>query len=380
MSKGKKVKSMDNNSDSKSSKSVPEELLNFRSLYNDEQLHQLFGRGLITFSDMTEEPTPILWVGDSTIATCGNFSASTGKAKSKKTFNISAIVAAALTNKKVLKYKAQLPAEKRRVIYFDTEQSSHHCRLVLNRIAKLSGVQDEKELDNLSFVALRECNPKTRIGVIDYALRTNPDCGLVIIDGLRDLVYDINDARESTEVMSFLMTWTSLYNIHIHCVLHLNKNDSKTRGHLGTELENKAETILMVNRCRHNSSVSEVSPMHMRDKEFGPFLFQIDSNALPVLKCEDTKPISVSEKPKPLTDLPVSIHKKILSELFSTQQKSYKELTTNMQHIYKMHGYCHGMNNIKTFLSVLCSNNIIEKLPSNKGYTYHPDFTEIVYT
>ena len=371
---------MDNKSDSNISKSVPEELLNLRSLYDDEQLHKLFGRGLITFSDMSEEPTPILWVGDSTIATCGNFSASTGKAKSKKTFNISAIVAAALTNKKVLKYKAQLPAEKRRVIYFDTEQSSHHCHLVLNRIAKLSGVQDEKELDNLSFVALRECNPKTRIGVIDYALRTNPDCGLVIIDGLRDLVYDINDARESTEVMSFLMTWTSLYNIHIHCVLHLNKNDNKTRGHLGTELENKAETILMVNRCRHNSSVSEVSPMHMRDKEFGPFLFQIDSNALPVLKSEDAKPISVSGKPKPLKDLPVSIHKTILSELFSTPQKSYKELTTNLQHIYKTHGYCHGMNNIKIFLSVLCSNNIIEKLLSNKGYTYHPDFTEIVFT
>ena len=357
-----------------------DEVQNFRIIYDDRQLQQMYGRGLIKYSDKTEDPTPIIWVEDSTIATFGNFSASTGKAKSKKTFNISAIVAAALTNKKVLKYRADLPMHKRRVMYFDTEQSPYHCRKVLDRIAKLCGVQDKEELELLTFLALREYNPLQRISVIDYALRQHPDCGLVIIDGLRDLVYDINDAKESTEVMSALMTWTSKHNIHIHCVLHLNKNDNNTRGHLGTELENKAESILVVNRCRYNSSVSEVFPMHMRDKEFGPFALQINHEALPVLKPETIPPISIKEKPKSLFDLSVDIHKKILSEVFSIKPMSYKELTTQMQHIYKMNGYCHGMNIIKTFLSVLCDNGIIVKLPSNKGYEYNSDFSEIIYT
>ena len=49
-------------------------------------------------TDTYDVPPEILWVNGSTIGTLGNFSASTGKAKSKKTFNISAIVAAALTN------------------------------------------------------------------------------------------------------------------------------------------------------------------------------------------------------------------------------------------------------------------------------------------
>lgn len=44
-------------------------------------------------------PPETLRVNGSTIGTLGNFSASTGKAKSKKTFNVSAIVAAALTNR-----------------------------------------------------------------------------------------------------------------------------------------------------------------------------------------------------------------------------------------------------------------------------------------
>ena len=52
-------------------------------------------------TDTYEVPPEILWVNGSTIGTLGNFSASTGKAKSKKTFNISAIVAAALKNDEV---------------------------------------------------------------------------------------------------------------------------------------------------------------------------------------------------------------------------------------------------------------------------------------
>ena len=77
-------------------------------------------------TDTYEVPPEILWVNGSTIGTLGNFSASTGKAKSKKTFNISAIVAAALKNDEVLKYSAYLPPNKRKILYVDTEQSKYH--------------------------------------------------------------------------------------------------------------------------------------------------------------------------------------------------------------------------------------------------------------
>lgn len=61
------------------------------------------------------------------IGTLGKFSASTGKAKSKKTFNLSAIVAAALCDRPVLCYTASLPENKRNILYVDTEQSAYHC-------------------------------------------------------------------------------------------------------------------------------------------------------------------------------------------------------------------------------------------------------------
>ena len=52
----------------------------------------------LSLSKIYEKAPEILKVQGSVIGTLGNFSASIGKAKSKKTFNVSAIVAAALKN------------------------------------------------------------------------------------------------------------------------------------------------------------------------------------------------------------------------------------------------------------------------------------------
>ena len=95
--------------------------------------------------DTYDVPPEILWVNGSTIGTLGNFSASTGKAKSKKTFNISAIVAAALKNDEVLQYSAFLPENKRKILYVDTEQSKYHCHKVMERIMRLAGLPTDKD-------------------------------------------------------------------------------------------------------------------------------------------------------------------------------------------------------------------------------------------
>ena len=104
--------------------------------FSDEELESYLSKGAIKASEEITVPPKILFVGDCTIATFGNFSASTGKAKSKKTFNVSAMVAAAVTNTTVLNYRACLPEGKRNILYFDTEQSKYHCHTVLERIYK----------------------------------------------------------------------------------------------------------------------------------------------------------------------------------------------------------------------------------------------------
>ena len=73
------------------------------------------------------------------------------KPKSKKTFNISAIVAAALKNDEVLQYSAFLPENKRKILYVDTEQSKYHCHKVMERIMRLAGLPTDKDREDFIF-------------------------------------------------------------------------------------------------------------------------------------------------------------------------------------------------------------------------------------
>lgn len=343
--------------------------------FSDEELESYLSKGEIKATDKIIVPQKILFVGDCTIATFGNFSASTGKAKSKKTFNISAMVAAAITNSTVLNYRACLPEGKRNILYFDTEQSKFHCHTVLERIYKLSGLSLQEDDPRLMFWGLREYTPKLRIAVIDYALRKYDEVGLVIIDGLRDLMYDINNGKEATDVMTVLMAWTSVYELHIHTVLHLNKNDNNPRGHIGTELENKAETVLIISKNTMNNSVSEVKPMHMRDKEFTTFAFHIDDNKLPVLDSSMSVTV-VKPREKSLVSLDNEVHQEILSKVFEENPPTkYNELVDVVAQAYEAAGYKRGMNGIKGLLKLLTSKGIIVK--KENGYAYKSECFEI---
>ena len=336
--------------------------------FSDEELESYLSKGEIKATDKVTIPPKILFVGDCTIATFGNFSASTGKAKSKKTFNISAMVAAAVTNTTVLNYRACLPEGKRKILYFDTEQSKYHCHNVLERIYKLSGLSVKKDDPRLLFWGLREYTPKLRIALIDYALRKHQEVGLVIIDGLRDLMYDINNGKEATDVMTVLMAWTSVYDLHIHTVLHLNKNDNNPRGHIGTELENKAETVLIISKNLQNNSISEVRPMHMRDKEFSTFAFHIDDNKLPVLDNAISVTV-VIRREKSLVSLDNEVHQEILSKAFKNNSPTrYSDLVEMVSRAYEDAGYKRGTNGIKDLLKLLSGKGIIVK--QDDAYIY----------
>lgn len=336
--------------------------------FSDEELESYLSKGEIKATDKVTIPPKILFVGDCTIATFGNFSASTGKAKSEKTFNISAMVAAAVTNTTVLNYRACLPEGKRKILYFDTEQSKYHCHNVLERIYKLSGLSVKKDDPRLLFWGLREYTPKLRIALIDYALRKHQEVGLVIIDGLRDLMYDINNGKEATDVMTVLMAWTSVYDLHIHTVLHLNKNDNNPRGHIGTELENKAETVLIISKNLQNNSISEVRPMHMRDKEFSTFAFHIDDNKLPVLDNGISVTV-VKRREKSLVSLDNEVHQEILSKAFKNNTPTrYSDLVEMVSRAYEDAGYKRGTNGIKDLLKLLSGKGIIVK--QDDAYIY----------
>lgn len=324
----------------------------------------------LRITDKYEIPPDIIKIKNTTIATLGNISASVGKPKCKKTFNVSAIVASALSGQEVLYYKAYLPEGKEKILYVDTEQSKCHCHKVMARILKLAGLSLNEEPKNLKFLMLREYTPDQRRQIISCAIEEDRHIGLVIIDGIRDLLRDINSPGESQDVMGDLMRWTSHYNIHVHTVLHLNKGDDNTRGHIGTELNNKAETVLQITKCANDSNISEVKAMHIRDKEFGPFGFRINSDALP----EIAKDYSINvERRLTLDSIPEELHRQVLEEVFSNGDiVKYDVLVDMLQKSYAKVNYKRGKSKINELMKYLSGRNIIEKTAA--GYHYNPDF------
>lgn len=125
-----------------------------------------------------EKAPEILKANGTVVGTLGNFSASIGKAKSKKTFNVSAIVAAALKNGTVLLYSAELPKDKRKILYVDTEQSPYHCLKVMERILRMAGLPTDRDSEHLEFLALRKYTPKERIAAVEQAIYNTPELGV----------------------------------------------------------------------------------------------------------------------------------------------------------------------------------------------------------
>ena len=342
---------------------------------SNEKIVVLWQASRLTLTGEYVTAPEILRVHGSPIGTLGNFSASIGKAKSKKTFNVSAIVAAALKNGTVLQYDAELPEHKRKILYVDTEQSPYHCQKVMRRIARMAELPLDREPENLEFLSLRRHTPEIRIAIVEEAIYHTENLGLVIIDGIRDMVYDINSPGESTKIISKLMQWTDELQIHIHTILHQNKADENARGHIGTELNNKAETVLEVAKDKLDNDISTVHAVHIRAIDFQPFAFRINDNALPEL-VEDynfTKKKSESHDYN-YSELKEEQHRQALEAAFSEQESyGYNDLIDALKQGYAAIGCVYGRNKLGQLKTFLENKRMIVK-DSIRKYKFNPQF------
>ena len=153
------------------------------------------------------------------------------------------------------------------VLYVDTEQSKASTKKIRRRITKLFAIarnvragagakhtdDDYKNAaDALSrrlYVAnVRTHNVEKRREHIAQILEYAKGVKLVILDGIKDICNDFNNIAEVAATMDVVTRWALQYDVHILCVLHENPSSDKARGHLGTELYNKATEIINVKR------------------------------------------------------------------------------------------------------------------------------------
>ena len=169
----------------------------------------------------------------------GELVAVTGKAKSGKTYLNSILMAAGASDADILGLR-RIRETPLRVVWIDTEQSADSTHEILrDRIGAMIGAEASDETYHV--FNLRQVRWQDRMTLVLAAIAIcTPD--LVIFDGIRDVVGDINNYEEAQNTIGQLLKVASEFKTCIVCVLHQNKaaEDKTLRGALGTELQNKS--------------------------------------------------------------------------------------------------------------------------------------------
>ena len=238
---------------------------------------------IVDMSKELPEQLPLISINGSCICSVGNISAVCGEAKSRKTFLTSAIVASAMAMPLRTLNNFQNVAKNHNldVLWVDTEQGVAHVRKVIDRISEMSGAKRCGMVSEvrLTTLALRELAPHERKQMMYDAMRLM-HYDLVVIDGIADLQRNTNDLEESDALVTELMALSTLAETHILCVLHTNPGSDKARGHLGSSLQRKAETVIFVHRV---GDCSVVEPQFCRNEPFERFAFTISEEGIPEL-------------------------------------------------------------------------------------------------
>lgn len=315
-------------------------------------------------------PPKVITVEDRIWGTLDGFSVVMGKAKSKKTFLITAVIAAVTGKKLTLRSIAgETTKDKYKILWFDTEQGRYGVQKAARRALRIAGVNTNTDI--LEVYALRKYTTKERLEFIDHVINNSPYVVLVVIDGARDLLFDINSPEEAVKTVEYFMKWTEENQIHVLTILHANKTDSNLRGHVGTEFLNKAETVVNVEKDKKDKNISVVSVERGRYREFEPFAFTIDEAMnLPVecdmpVKAEDRTKVS----PKQLAD---EAHKEMIEAIWSEdpEPKTTNDLIPEVQWQLEDRDWKLGRNKALEFIKYWERNKWIKNKRKGRANQY----------
>lgn len=229
------------------------------------------------------KPVPVIRLMGQQICTAGNLTVISAQAKAGKSAVVGVMLATLLSADQtktdhldLFGFAGQEPGKKA-VVLFDTEQSPYDaCSLVVRATARagMQGLPENFRCYSLADIGI----PQRRLLLNAELERAAQKCGgvhCVFIDGVADLCADLNDSQEAFGLVDDLVRLAIKYKCPVVNVLHENpsgKEAGKTRGHLGSQLERKAESNLRVvkdakgvstiysERCRHAAIPKEDAP------------------------------------------------------------------------------------------------------------------------
>ena len=166
------------------------------------------------------------------------------------------------------------------VLYIDTEQEKENTAKVARRVHWLCGWPLNEPNDRFHVVWLRaEDSNEGRWAKVRAAIDKYKPLA-VFVDGIRDVLGDFNDLRESASLIDQCMSMSTYLHCTFWSVLHENPGSDKMRGHLGTEAANKASDVIRVTKKKTASGVTfEVEQVAARGRDIESWQFVVTDDA-----------------------------------------------------------------------------------------------------
>jgi hypothetical protein len=137
------------------------------------------------------------------------------------------------------------------VVYVDTERNlSEQLPYALQSIQTKAGYNIADHPINFEYISLLQISRKDRFAALNEYLdhikkRTN-DPLFIVLDVSTDCIEDFNKTDKSMELIDLMNMAINEHNVIFLCLIHENPKSDKARGHFGTELMNKASTVMQV--------------------------------------------------------------------------------------------------------------------------------------
>lgn len=212
-------------------------------------------------ASLVPKPEPIYCLAGTPICTPGNLTTIYSHPKVGKSAFIGAMLGAAMTTPDAGHDTLSVTGPNyanRAVLHFDTEQSPYHWQqLVLTALRRVKAATPPVWLQSYTLTGLpaNECRALVAKAMHDAHVQFG-GIHSVILDGVGDLVVDPNDSEECFPLITDLHGQAIRYNTAIISILHLNPGpESKGRGHLGSQLERKSESNLMLEKVDETTIV-----------------------------------------------------------------------------------------------------------------------------
>jgi hypothetical protein len=303
----------------------------------------------------------VLTIDEKKVGALQNIVVVAGMHKSGKSTYTSAMIASAFTTFDIFKMKINLPENAGRVALFDTENPEDDFYSYLNRIKNFTQLNtiDQLKFDAFNF---REDEPATILKFIEYYLEHNKDCSCIFIDGILDLIVDFNNVIESNNIKRFLKQITKKYNILVVVILHLGRNEIKTLGHLGSNLDRYANSQIIIKKNKEFKTF-EMSCDFLRSDpdEFETISIQYSKEGY--FMTDTQKPY----KKRTFKDFTVGEHKSLASGLMPEKGLQYKNI---IEELKEREGV--GTNGAKDIVKIWIAESIIHK-KFNQGNIYFYD-------